>query len=87
MVELKPCPFCAKKVKTIVKAEKLRMGENYIDFTIVCLGCGITKTVRVNYGISGASFLDVEKAMNEVVLAWNRRAGEDGSIHREAGGD
>lgn len=38
MVELKPCPFCAKKVKTIVKAEKLRMGENYIDFTIVWTG-------------------------------------------------
>ena len=86
MAELKPCPFCAKKVKTIVKvetqtivkAETLRMRESYIDFTIVCLGCGITKTVRVNCGISGASFLDVEKAMNEVVLAWNRRAGEDG---------
>lgn len=77
MVELKLCPFCSSNVKTIVKADKLPGGENYIDFTITCLGCGIAKNVRMKYGIHGASFLNVEKAMDEVILAWNRRTGED----------
>lgn len=74
MAELKPCPFCSGNVKTIVKAEKLAGGENYIDFTIACLGCGIAKNVRMKYGIHGASFLDIEEAMEKVAFDWNRRA-------------
>jgi hypothetical protein len=71
--DLKSCPFCSRKAKAIVKSEKLASGENYIDFTISCLGCGVAKNVRMKYGIHGASFFDVEKAMDEVVSAWNRR--------------
>lgn len=73
MPDLKKCPFCAGNPKTEVKIACMASYENALDFTIACSECGVHKTVQLKF-INTAYFLDVEKAMDEVVLAWNRRA-------------
>ena len=78
MAELKRCPFCDGNPKTEVKITRMASDGNALDFSVVCSECGVNKTVRLKFA-NTAYFLDVEKAMDEVVLAWNRRAGEDGN--------
>lgn len=73
MPDLKNCPFCYGNPKTEVKIARMASDENALDFTIVCSKCGVHKTVRLKFA-NTADFLDVEKAMDEVFLAWNRRA-------------
>lgn len=75
MSELKSCPFCDGNPKTEVKIARMVSDKNALDFTIACSECGVYKTVRLNFA-NTACFLDVEKAMDEVVLAWNRRTND-----------
>ena len=51
-------------------------GEDHVDFSIVCKECGVYKTVRLKVR-NTAYFMQVDKAMEEVVKAWNTRSGED----------
>lgn len=78
MTDLKKCPFCSGEVKTIVKAEKLTGGRKLYRLYNFLLGMWYCKKVRMKCGIHGASFLEVEEAMDEVIFDWNRRAGENG---------
>lgn len=73
---LKICPFCGHLPTTEVKVTQMGGGEDHVDFTVVCEKCGIHKTVRLKLRPT-AVFMDVEKAMEEVVKAWNTRSGED----------
>lgn len=77
MDELKSCPFCDYYPTTEIKVTKMGGDEDQIDFSIVCRECGVSKTVRLKLGKS-AVFMDAEKAMGEVIKAWNTRGGEDG---------
>lgn len=70
--ELKGCPFCGESPRTEVSVSKMGGGEDHVDFTIHCTNCGIQKTVRLK--IAGfVYFSDVDKAMAQVIEAWNRR--------------
>jgi transcriptional regulator NrdR family protein len=75
MPDLKRCPFCDGNPKTEVRITRMASDGNALDFAIVCGECGVHKTVRVRLNFANtADFWDVEKAMDEVALAWNRRA-------------
>lgn len=77
MNDLKRCPFCGNLPETEVRVTQMGGGEDYIDFSIVCKKCGTYKTVRLKV-CKTAYFMDVDKAMADVVKAWNTRSGEDG---------
>lgn len=47
-----------------------------VDFEIVCTNCGTNKTVRLKINRREATFMDVDKAMEDVTKAWNRRAND-----------
>ena len=71
MDELARCPFCGMIPGTEVFVTQKGGGEDHIDFSIRC-DCGIHRTVRLKIR-NTACFMDVEKAMKEVVDAWNCR--------------
>jgi C4-type Zn-finger protein len=73
MPYLKRCPFCNGNPKTEVRITRMASDGNALDFSVVCSECGVHKKVRLNFA-NTAYFLDVDKAIDEVVLAWNRRA-------------
>lgn len=50
--------------------------ESQVDFSIHCINCGISKTVRLKI-VGYADFIDVNKALAEVIKAWNQRAEEE----------
>lgn len=70
--ELKRCPFCGKLPRTEVRVTQMGGTEDHVDFSIHCINCGISKTVRIKI-FEYANFVDVDKAISEVVNAWNRR--------------
>ena len=71
--ELKPCPFCGELPRTEVSVTRMGGSEDHVDFTIHCTNCGTEKTVRLKI-VAYAKFLDVEKAQEQVIQAWNQRA-------------
>lgn len=71
--ELKRCPFCGESPRTEVSVTKMGGGEDHVDFTIHCTNCGTEKTVRLKI-VAFANFFDVEKAQEQVIQAWNKRA-------------
>ena len=73
--ELKRCPFCGEIPRTEVSVTKMGGSEDHVDFTIHCANCGTEKTVRLKI-VAYACFLDVEKAQEQVIQAWNRRVTE-----------
>lgn len=73
MSDLKPCPFCGQIPTTEVRVTQMGGGEDHIDFTVVCGNCGTYKTSRLKLIKTGV-FMDAEKAMQEAICAWNRRA-------------
>lgn len=76
--ELKSCPFCGYYPTTEIRVTQMGGGEDHIDFSVICGECGISKTVRLK--IRGtATFIDAEKAMADVIKAWNTRGGEEGA--------
>ena len=70
--ELKRCPFCGELPRTEVSVTKMGGSEDHVDFTIHCPNCGTEKTVRLKI-VAYAHFLDVEKAQEQVIQAWNQR--------------
>lgn len=76
MSDLKRCPFCGATPRTEVSVAKMGGVEDQVDFSIHCTTCGISKTVRLK--INGfVNFLDVDKAMEQVIRAWNQRTETD----------
>ena len=75
MDELKRCPFCGNSPRTEVEVTQMGGGEDHIDFSIHCTECKIRKTMRLKI-MGYCNFIDVEKAMCDVVRAWNRRDSE-----------
>lgn len=72
MSDLKKCPFCGATPRTEVSVTKMGGGEDHVDFSIHCITCGVSKTVRLK--INGfVNFLDVDKAIEQVIRAWNQR--------------
>lgn len=70
--ELKRCPFCGELPRTEVRVTQMGGTEDHVDFSIHCTNCGISKTVRIKI-FEYANFVDVDKAIYEVIKAWNRR--------------
>ena len=70
--EIKRCPFCGSLPRTEMSVTKMGGMEDHVDFSIHCTNCGIIKTVRLKI-VAYANFVDVDKAMSEVVTAWNQR--------------
>lgn len=71
--ELKPCPFCGATAETGVRVTQKGGSEDHVDFSVACTKCGTDKTVRLKIA-KKCFFLDVEKAMDQVIKAWNTRA-------------
>lgn len=76
MDELKKCPFCGELPRTEVRVTKMGTTEDQIDFSICCTNCGTSKTVRLKI-VGYADFIDVNKALAEVIEAWNQRVEEE----------
>ena len=72
--ELKRCPFCGGNSKTEVRVTQMGGNTDNVDFSVVCTECGIYKTVRLKIAKT-CLFYDVDKAMEQVVKAWNERVG------------
>lgn len=73
MPDLKRCPFCNGIPKAEVRIACMASDKNELNFSVVCGECGVNKTVRLKFA-NTADLLDVEKAIDEVMLAWNSRA-------------
>lgn len=76
MDELERCPFCGTLPRTEVRVTKMGGTEDQIDFSIHCTNCGVIKTVRLKI-VAYASFIDVNRAQEEVIKAWNQRIEEE----------
>lgn len=72
MSELKRCPFCGEMPRTEMSVTKMGGSEDHVDFSIHCTNCGVEKTVRLKI-VAFATFFDVEKALDQVIQAWNQR--------------
>lgn len=75
MSELKRCPFCGGLPITEVRVTQMSSDTDNVDFSVVCVDCGTSKTVRLKIA-KKAVFMDVEKAMSQAIEAWNKRAVE-----------
>ena len=73
MSELKRCPFCGGLPTTEVRVTQMGSDTDNVDFSVVCVDCGTFKTVRLRIA-KKAVFMDVEKAMSQVIEVWNKRA-------------
>ena len=71
--DLKRCPFCGGLAQTEVQIMSFGVDFDRIAFSIVCDKCGTTKTASL-YLRKKCNFIDVEKAMSEVIKKWNTRA-------------
>lgn len=76
MDELKKCPFCGTSPRTEVRVTKMGGTEDQVDFSIHCTNCGIYKTVRLKITVY-VNFIDVDKAISDVIAAWNQRIEEE----------
>lgn len=76
MSELRRCPFCGALPTTAVQVTQMGGTTDNVDFSICCTECDTHKTIRLKIATVGC-FADVEKAMQQAIEAWNRRAGAD----------
>lgn len=72
---LKPCPVCGQLPRTEMSVVTMGGVEYQVDFSVHCPNCGTTKTMRVKIN-AYATYLDVDKAEEQVIEAWNRRVAE-----------
>lgn len=72
MNELKRCPFCGGLPTTEVRVTQMSSDTDNVDFSVVCEDCGTFKTVRLKIA-KKTVFMDVEKAMLQVIETWNKR--------------
>ena len=73
MSDLKRCPFCGSLPTTEVMVTQMGGQTDNVDFCVVCSECGTSKMVRLRIA-KKAVFMDVEKAMEQAIEAWNQRA-------------
>lgn len=73
MSELKHCPFCGGNPKTEVRVTQKGGDIDNVDFSVLCIECGICKTVRLKIART-CLFYDVEKALSQAIESWNKRA-------------
>ena len=69
---LKPCPFCGNDVCIEKKFVMTSQGYYYnkFEYDIHCEKCGC----RVNLGQNSTLYVSDEKAKENAIYAWNRRA-------------
>jgi Lar family restriction alleviation protein len=74
VAELKRCPFCGQlPVTEVFVTQKTSCIDDVILFSIACGKCGTSKGVKLKIKDKAATFLEVERAMEEVTNAWNTR--------------
>lgn len=73
MEELKKCPFCGTLPITIVQVTQMGGGDDRVDFMVFCQECGAEKRIRLKI-CRKATFADINKAMDDAIAEWNRRA-------------
>jgi C4-type Zn-finger protein len=73
MDNLDHCPFCGEQPKTGFWVSQHSYEEEIVCFSVTCTGCGVSKTKKVKFGRDGATFADIQKAMNEAIKLWNHR--------------
>ena len=74
MAELKRCPFCGQLPETeVLVTQKCSSLDDVILFSIACGKCGTTKGVKLKIKAKSATFLEVERAMEEAAKVWNTR--------------
>lgn len=71
MENLKPCPFCGGIAESVVYV----MHES-LNFTIRCGKCRCEKNITKHIPIS-CEFVNITKAMEDVITLWNRRENDD----------
>ena len=78
MNKLKPCPFCGSMPQSGVEFIESRGSEIKLAAIVECTGCGTRKReiFKAADGFSYVPFYDYENAFEEVIKAWNTRAGE-----------
>ena len=78
MSELKPCPFCGSIPQCGVAFYESCGTQIKLAATVECTGCGIRKNkiFQATNHISYVPFYDYNNAFEEVIQAWNTRAGE-----------
>lgn len=71
--QLKSCPFCGGEAITKASVTK-GLTMNMITVKIGCYDCDVWKYDGIK---SGGSFEELNKAMQDVISKWNRRAGNE----------
>ena len=78
MEKLKNCPCCGREtILCQMQTEYVPFTGSYMEFSILCLGCGMEFKVRRNSADNMAQYIyDPAKAAREVIELFNRREGE-----------
>ena len=80
MNELKPCPFCGRKVKVEIDEINSRTGRKdqlFVIWEIRCPQCGCRKADSGNYIVRPDLMLkavDAKDPLERVVEMWNKRS-------------
>ena len=72
MAELKPCPFCGGRARTVGLSHGAEI------YFVICSDCEVEVCRSIhNVSLADQIFLDPDIIKNAAIEAWNRRA-EDG---------
>lgn len=75
--QLKSCPFCGKKPTSQINIiGGITRARDCIRFSICCTACHIKQYADIE---NNDSFETIQKAVDKVIEAWNRRVDNGGS--------